>query len=210
MSADTNVEFILMDRTVLEQGSQKSAIIRRMSFIINPTEISEEWPANVHKMQTKVPGRFIWFDWGKDMPRYTIRGTTGYIIEDAIDNLVFSMLARDITQGRNEKGTVDEVKSKVLESIRSGKMPYTKVLTASRKWTEINQMRSTMYVNYNSADHILIMHYLDRYISGQIDSFDFEVSTKSPWEWKYTIQFRQRIGLSDTILSRRPLGLSFE
>ena len=56
-----------------------------------------------------------------------------------------------------------------------------------------------MFINYDSSRYIIFMLIDKRMINGNIDSFDFETSTKTPWEWKYTIKFTQLLGLAEAL-----------
>ena len=86
ISGVTKIEFIRFDKKEIEDLPALSRVLYtdettiRSTFELNPFSIVESVSTNVNKIQTKVPGRFIFFEWGRQLPGYELQGTTGNLL----------------------------------------------------------------------------------------------------------------------------------
>lgn len=103
---------------------RNGAIVKTHTLILNPEELSQDEPARAEVFKT-LGGAYV-EEWGRDIPVYTIQGTTGYRIQKDVQGKnksgfeSFKELRNDIYRfylepGGEPKQVVDDVNEYTLE-----------------------------------------------------------------------------------------------
>lgn len=179
----------------LETVTQVASIGSPLVLMVNPKEIRWEKPRIVEKTTTQKPGRFIYADWGLDVPKLEISGQTGNLLPDETDlsqkNQLLKAIRQQIygsTAGSVEAtgGTPDLDKMTVGELIEY--IPYSQILALSPKYKNFKDIEN-MYSKFDANRQVMILIIGQEYHRGIVTNFGFTQSTESPWNWNYTITF---------------------
>ncbi len=203
MSLVESLEFRIYDAdaVVASKGNMELAEQVKGSpvmLLVNPKEIRWEKPRIVEKTTTQKPGRFIYADWGLDVPKLEISGQTGSLLPDDTDKkqkdqLVQAvMLQYSVITSEGAPSTVSGGLSSTLEKMPVGELieylPYSQILALSPKYNNFKQLES-LYSMLDANRQIMILVIGQEYHRGIITNFGFTQSVDSPWNWNYSITF---------------------
>jgi hypothetical protein len=209
MSLVESLEFRIYtaDAVVEAKGNMELATQVKGSpvvLLVNPKEIRWEKPRIVEKTTTQKPGRFIYADWGLDVPKLEISGQTGNLLLDDTDKNQKDQLVRAvmlqigavtarIPTGQTEGSSmVSGGLSSTLEKMPVGELieylPYSQILALSPKYNKFKDLES-LYSMLDANQQIMVLIIGQEYHRGIITNFGFTQSVDSPWNWNYSITF---------------------
>lgn len=185
---------------VLNNGGliEQTPYLERIDLNVNPKEIRWEKPRIVEKTYTQRPGRFIYSDWGLDVPKLEISGQTGNLLPDDMDL-------------NQKKRLIDMVKSAIgaqeafagpgvyvppagadLESMAVGQLieylPYSQILSLSDKYKAFKDLEG-IYTTFDANRQIMILIIGMEWHRGIMTNFGFTQTIESPWNWAYSMTF---------------------
>lgn len=199
MSLVESLEFRIYDADAVVEANGNMELATQVKgspvvLLVNPKEIRWEKPRIVEKTTTQKPGRFIYADWGLDVPKLEISGQTGNLLPDETDKsqkdqVVKAVLSltTEVTGGPTAGGY-----AATLEKMPMGELieylPYSQILALSPKYNKFKDLES-LYSMLDANRQIMILIIGQEYHRGIITNFSFTQSVDSPWNWNYSITF---------------------